>query len=176
MQTFSELEPVRPPWTLEQVVNLNDFQNGGGHPFTCVNEHPGGSVLVATPAGWECPSCDYTQDWAWPQMADGSWRQAMDVFVAEASTAGMNPYEWAAWVAHMMDELRRGSDKAETIRLSVQASALRHATFPPKNLLGFVQFQHDVNGKTWPRAWAVAIYLRLAHLYYRRKAHRPTSV
>ena len=31
-------------------------------------------VLIATPDGWICPSCDYTQDWAHGFMADGSWR------------------------------------------------------------------------------------------------------
>lgn len=32
--------------------------------------------LAATNEGWFCPGdlCDYTQDWAWAGMADGSWK------------------------------------------------------------------------------------------------------
>lgn len=57
-------------WTDEQVENLNKYQKAGAfHPFTCGNNgmpgyHAGQSDLVATKAGWICPLCDYTQDWA----------------------------------------------------------------------------------------------------------------
>lgn len=32
-------------------------------------------LLVATEAGWTCPTCDYTQDWAWSWMADRTWEE-----------------------------------------------------------------------------------------------------
>lgn len=75
------------PWTQEQVESLNDFQTSGAfHPFTCgqcrdtlgtgswpepINER----LLVATQAGWTCPTCDYTQNWAWAFMADREWER-----------------------------------------------------------------------------------------------------
>lgn len=31
-------------------------------------------VIVAD--GWTCPSCDYTQNWAWEWMADWTWEAA----------------------------------------------------------------------------------------------------
>lgn len=34
-------------------------------------------LLVATPDGWTCPTCDYTQGWAHEFMLDWSW-QRMD--------------------------------------------------------------------------------------------------
>lgn len=58
---------------------MNEFQRVGRfHPFTCANRSDGGhnrdlgdlGTLVATEDGWICPSCDYTQDWAHPFMAD----------------------------------------------------------------------------------------------------------
>lgn len=72
-------------WSEQQVKSLNDFQRAGAmHPFTCDrcrfklgtwsgNDHVQ-RCLVATPEGWVCPTCDYTQDWAHPFMLDGSWR------------------------------------------------------------------------------------------------------
>lgn len=61
-------------WTDEQVKALNELQTGEryGHPYTCPNRgdgkhrHNGNDkgCLVATPDGWVCPDCDYTQDWA----------------------------------------------------------------------------------------------------------------
>ena len=59
------------PWTVAQVLELNDRQRFQGHrihPFTC--EHCRDAIpghegeLVATINGWICPTCDYTQDWA----------------------------------------------------------------------------------------------------------------
>jgi ribosomal protein S27AE len=53
------------PWTDEQVAALNRFQTCGFvHEFTCGNDHAGGRVLVAHRDGWQCPSCNYTQNWA----------------------------------------------------------------------------------------------------------------
>lgn len=60
-------ETIHAPWTQEQVAKLNAFQNlGYVHEYTCPVDHPGinVSVLWATTAGWVCPACSYTQDWA----------------------------------------------------------------------------------------------------------------
>lgn len=63
------------PWVDAEVESLNAFQNAGVmHPFTCGNDSRH-EVLHATAGGWECPSCDYRQDWAHEWMADGSWRE-----------------------------------------------------------------------------------------------------
>ncbi|MFD5508987.1 hypothetical protein ACFWIB_14590 [Streptomyces sp. NPDC127051] len=68
---------LRAPWTAEQIDALNRFQTEGGmHPFTCGRDHETHRVLVATYLGWIClePTCDYTQDWAHPFMAQpDSW-------------------------------------------------------------------------------------------------------
>lgn len=39
-------------------------------------------VLMALADGWHCAGefCDYTQDWAWPWMANGEWTQLRVVF------------------------------------------------------------------------------------------------
>ena len=71
---------TRAPWTAEQVASLNGFQaSSRWHEFTCAC----GALLIAEPAGWVCGRpgeqggpCGYTQDWAWPWMADWSWRGA----------------------------------------------------------------------------------------------------
>jgi hypothetical protein len=56
---------IQAPFTPEQVAALNRFQqNENGHPFTCANGRD-----FATPEGWVCPYCDYTQDWAHEFMA-----------------------------------------------------------------------------------------------------------
>lgn len=59
---------IRAPWTGEQVTGLNAYQkNGQWHPFTCGNHDcpaPQHASLRATPDGWVCDFCDYTQDWA----------------------------------------------------------------------------------------------------------------
>lgn len=82
------MNQITVPFTPDQVNALNQYQVGvhGGLPspsFTCPNRSdagPGGQahgqeggdlgVLVATPAGWICPHCDYTQDWAHAFMAE----------------------------------------------------------------------------------------------------------
>jgi hypothetical protein len=67
---------IKAPFTPEQIKALNYFQGSGVfHPFTCANQgdeaHNGEQVeLVATKAGWICPYCNYTQDWAHTFMAD----------------------------------------------------------------------------------------------------------
>lgn len=71
------------PFSSEQVFHLNLNQVGLGaplglfHPFTCpersdgVHGEDGGDkgLLIATEAGWICPYCGYTQDWAIPFVA-----------------------------------------------------------------------------------------------------------
>lgn len=69
-------EIVRAPFTPEQVEQLNRYQQGGWmHPFTCGVGTGRHLDLVATEAGWICPDCDYTQDWAHGFMAD---REVLD--------------------------------------------------------------------------------------------------
>lgn len=67
--------PFRAPWTAEQVAALNRWQSTPHvHPFTCPNPHEDndgdGRELTATPAGWVCLHCGYTQNWAHPFMFD----------------------------------------------------------------------------------------------------------
>lgn len=85
------------PWDDAQVESLNGYQRSGvGHPFTCGRCRDADTesaitrfgdlpeparperLLVATRNGWVCPTCDYTQDWAWTVMANGGWRAAHD--------------------------------------------------------------------------------------------------
>ncbi|WP_340667950.1 hypothetical protein [Bradyrhizobium ottawaense] len=65
-------DPIKPPWTPEQVDALNRFQRlGVFHPFTCPDPHDGADrALVATRDGWVCCHCDYRQDWAHSSMLD----------------------------------------------------------------------------------------------------------
>lgn len=67
---------IEAPFTYEQVDALNRWQTRGDvHPFTCPNRtngvhkaraERGGDLgaLLATPEGWICGDCDYTQFWA----------------------------------------------------------------------------------------------------------------
>jgi hypothetical protein len=72
--SYTPNQKITAPWDEEQVDALNAYQASGAmHPFTCGNRpHPGNAeaVLVATPEGWVCRDCDYTQDWAHAFMAD----------------------------------------------------------------------------------------------------------
>lgn len=80
-------ELVHAPFTPDQVKSLNHYQiSGVMHPFTCGScrdrlgvlndgvwdDH----LLVATLDGWTCPTCPYTQTWAWAWMADWTWEAA----------------------------------------------------------------------------------------------------
>ena len=52
------------PWAPEEVAALNAWQaDGRFHPYTCGDC---GAALVATEAGWSCPTegCTYAQAWA----------------------------------------------------------------------------------------------------------------
>lgn len=62
---------IVPPWTDQQVANLNAYQRSGRfHPFTCGGNRTdekhldGEGLLIASNNGWHCPYCDYTQTWA----------------------------------------------------------------------------------------------------------------
>jgi hypothetical protein len=71
------MSTLHAPWPPETVVQLNRYQRSGWHPYTCGNERMdfahrtyqerfGGDFgsLIATQAGWICPVCKYTQNWA----------------------------------------------------------------------------------------------------------------
>ncbi|MET7944404.1 hypothetical protein [Streptomyces sp. NPDC005302] len=83
---MTQPEPIRAPWTSEQVAALNACQQRGGMPpFTCGREvHPAPLVLLAHRDGWHCsdPDCDYRQDWAHAFMADPSVWPAVPVGVS----------------------------------------------------------------------------------------------
>lgn len=79
------LERIEAPFSAEAVQILNEYQTATGsastlHPFTCANRGDGHhgkeggdlGVLIATEAGWVCPSCDYAQQWAHSFMADAT--------------------------------------------------------------------------------------------------------
>jgi hypothetical protein len=58
-------EPIKAPWTREQVDSLNEYQHASVmHPFTCGHcRH----ILTAAAAGWVCDECvrngrEYEQD------------------------------------------------------------------------------------------------------------------
>lgn len=73
-------EAVYSPWNIDQVASLNAYQSSGVfHPYTCgnrcVSDRGDDGVLVATPEGWICPECGYTQAWALAWMTDWSWRK-----------------------------------------------------------------------------------------------------
>ncbi len=89
---------IEAPFTKEQVIKLNEYQNGGGkwvgynrmHPFTCCSpdhieecqrkdkHYPDGriskgineGILIATIDGWVCPCGKYKQLWAHDFMAE----------------------------------------------------------------------------------------------------------
>lgn len=87
-------ETVHAPFSADQVDSLNLYQQEGYfHPFTCGScrdqmgtRDPDGSfndrVLIATPTGWVCPVCGYTQPWAWGWMADWRWKDLQAAFEA----------------------------------------------------------------------------------------------
>lgn len=66
---------INPPWTVEQVQNLNEYQQSGMfHPYTCGTDTCRAD-LIAEESGWRCPECGYTQNWCLSFMADGAWRK-----------------------------------------------------------------------------------------------------
>ncbi|MFM9616816.1 hypothetical protein ACKI14_02500 [Streptomyces turgidiscabies] len=93
-------DPIRAPWTPEQVAALNEFQRRGGmHPFTCGGEHAGSSpALVARADGWHCPGsyqapCDYRQDWAHVFMTDpNAWPERFPPALVDSDPADLTGY------------------------------------------------------------------------------------
>lgn len=91
---------VTAPFTDEQVDALNYYQRSGiFHPFTCPHRSEPGhdpnnpidlGALVATPDGWVCEGCDYTQNWAHAEMADREvleeMRKSMPWLPADSNT------------------------------------------------------------------------------------------
>jgi hypothetical protein len=73
---------IKAPFTAIEVQRLNEWQTQTAgmpvHPFTCGNRGDGNhgdeggdkGVLIATEAGWVCPYCDATQDWAHAAMVE----------------------------------------------------------------------------------------------------------
>jgi hypothetical protein len=71
---------VYAPWDDYTVDTLNRFQMSHlWHPFTCPKRdkpghHPHKDAdlgqLIATPDGFKCPDCHYTQNWAHAFMAN----------------------------------------------------------------------------------------------------------
>lgn len=71
------------PFTPVEVRNLNEYQRSAiWHPFTCRDPNCR-RVLVATEAGWICPGCAATQDWAYVWMTDGTWRDDQEILKRE---------------------------------------------------------------------------------------------
>jgi hypothetical protein len=71
------------PFTPDEVASLDAFQRSGvWNPFTCRDEACR-RELVATEAGWNCPACPYTQDWAYTWMADWTWRRPEEILKLE---------------------------------------------------------------------------------------------
>jgi hypothetical protein len=67
---------LSPPWTEEQVANLNFWQTCGFvHPYTCEC----GNNLFATRDGFACAFCGYKQDWC---HADTANRRPVNPFDA----------------------------------------------------------------------------------------------
>ena len=65
------------PWSFMEVEFITRMQwSDEFHPFTCPNRGtnhgefglPDLGALIATPGGWICQYCDYTQDWAYRYM------------------------------------------------------------------------------------------------------------
>lgn len=74
-------------FTREEVRNLDAWQKGPVHPFTCA-QCEGGVSLIPTVYGWICQFCDYRQGWAHPFMLNGQALAAMDAVVAELKGGG----------------------------------------------------------------------------------------
>lgn len=85
------MSKIHAPFSIPIAVALNQAQTGVGngmmiHPFTCAYRNDGHhgdeggdtGVLIATPSGWVCPHCDYTQEWAYSAMAADAPDQAVN--------------------------------------------------------------------------------------------------
>ena len=113
------------PFSPEQVQRLNEWQTHTGthmpfHPFTCGyrGETPHGreggdtGVLIATEAGWVCPSCDYTQNWAHAFMAarapEGSVRDDLQQKIDK--NAARRIWICLAEYGYLAEKAARGAD------------------------------------------------------------------
>lgn len=88
---------IEVPFTQEQVDALNRWQNlGHVHPFTCPNRMDGKhqsrperggdlGALLATPSGWICGDCTYTQWWAHEFMLSDPPNALDDLFQSKTS-------------------------------------------------------------------------------------------
>lgn len=84
---------VEAPFTDLQVKNLNDYQaTDMHHPFTCPIEtvHTSDGKLVATPEGWVCKECSYTQDWAHDFMTQPLPVTKFQQFIENKNSTAMN--------------------------------------------------------------------------------------
>lgn len=58
---IAKANPHPPRWSDDQCFALNAHQHRGDiHPYTCGNDSRH-RPLIATPRGWKCVDCDYTQ-------------------------------------------------------------------------------------------------------------------
>lgn len=98
---------------------LNRAQWAGWLPaFACPNHsaHPPASqdvelgIMVATDTGWQCPQCDYRQDWAYRYMAEfpDTWRSLID--------PEMLPEQRALMQSTVADQLSRALSGARYLR------------------------------------------------------------
>lgn len=63
------------PFTSEQADGLNKFQTCKScHTFACPNDSQ--NLIAIVDAGWMCPECDYTQNWAHAFMVRRGRRNA----------------------------------------------------------------------------------------------------
>jgi hypothetical protein len=77
-------EMLKAPWTDDQVLSLNEYQEAGVfYPFTCGKRDGLGQahVLKADKYGWWCPHCadeskGYVQNWCHEWMANWEWKKA----------------------------------------------------------------------------------------------------
>lgn len=111
------MSEIKAPFSLAQVDVLNQFQVGigsilSGHPFTCPNRSDGvvyregtadyskathgteggdRGLLIATEAGFVCPHCGYTQDWAHEAMAKPHSLGVDDQLESTLTNSGVDP-------------------------------------------------------------------------------------
>lgn len=61
------------PWTQDEVHSIDEYQQDEDlHPLTCP-DCAGNQALSAYLDGLKCKSCNYTQNWVYPWMADYNW-------------------------------------------------------------------------------------------------------
>lgn len=64
---------VEAPFTAAQIESLNEYQLCPiFRPVTCEE----GRLMIATPIGWRCPSCQHREYCAYDYMANWGWLKA----------------------------------------------------------------------------------------------------